>query len=48
MQAQEALIQIAMNMELEEFAKDEKLFSHGDVGTKFYMILKGSVSILIP
>ena len=35
-------------MELEEFKKDEKLFNHGDIGTKFYMILKGSVSILIP
>ena len=41
-------MQIAMNMELEEFGKDEKLFNYGDVGTKFYMIMKGSVSILIP
>jgi CRP-like cAMP-binding protein len=37
-----------MNMELEEFEKDEKLFSQGDIGTKFYMIMKGSVSIHIP
>ena len=37
-----------MNLLLEHFRPGEMIFDYGDVGDKFYIILKGRVSILIP
>lgn len=39
---------ISSVLKYENLGKDELLFRHGDRGDKFYIILKGSVSILIP
>ena len=38
---------ICKNMEYESFKKDDIVFNAGEVGTKFYLILKGSVRVLI-
>ncbi len=35
-------------MEIEDAAKGDFVFQVGDIGTKFYIILQGSVSIQIP
>jgi CRP-like cAMP-binding protein len=35
-------------MELEKYPGRTDLFKHGDEGDKFYIILKGKVSISIP
>lgn len=32
----------------EHFAEGETVFSHGDYGDKFYIIIKGQVGVLIP
>lgn len=32
----------------EHFAEGDAVFKHGDFGNKFYIIIKGSVSVLIP
>ena len=37
-----------MNLLLEVFAPGEMVFDYGDIGDKFFIILKGKVSILIP
>lgn len=42
------LLDIAMNMTLEEFQVGQNIVKFGEIGHKFYMILKGSVGIFIP
>ena len=37
-----------MNMTLEEFENGENVVKFGEIGKKFYMILKGSVGIFVP
>jgi CRP-like cAMP-binding protein len=37
-----------MNMMLEQYPKTTTIFRLGDIGTKFYIILKGSVGVYIP
>ena len=44
----EQLAHIAMAMKLEIYEKDSKIINYGDPGEKFYMILKGFVSVYIP
>ena len=41
------LRQLSMSMHPEKFAKDVIIIHKGDIGDKFYIILKGSVSIII-
>jgi len=43
-----SLTEIAMNMQMEIFDKDQTIFNIGDPGNKFYIILKGSVGVHIP
>lgn len=38
----------AKNMKTQKLAKDEKLFDFGDFADKFYLIIKGKVSVLAP
>jgi len=35
-------------MKLEEFKKGEIIFNFGEIGTKFYLTVKGSVKVLVP
>jgi CRP-like cAMP-binding protein len=35
-------------MIMEKLSKNQIVFSKGDIGTKFYIILKGRVGILLP
>jgi CRP-like cAMP-binding protein len=37
-----------MNMMVEEYEQGQTLFNCGEVGTKFYIILTGSVGVYIP
>ena len=36
-----------MHMELEEFKNGQTIFSQGEIGTKFFFILSGTVGIHI-
>lgn len=42
------LQQIALAMTVEEFNEGDIVFKHDDTGDKFYIILEGSVGVLIP
>lgn len=46
--SQESLNDISKAILLEEYKKDSMIFDFGDFGDKFFIILKGEVSILIP
>ena len=35
-------------LKYEKFGKESLIFNYGDTGDKFYIILKGKVSVLIP
>ena len=35
-------------MKLEEFGENQIVFNYGEIGTKFFLIIKGSVRVLIP
>ena len=48
MSDQKDLVDIAMNMTLEEFESGQNVVKFGEIGKKFYMILKGNVGIFIP
>jgi CRP-like cAMP-binding protein len=43
----ELLNKLCMEIQQEDIKKGEILFYEGDIGKKFYMILEGSVNILI-
>lgn len=40
--------ELVHSMTLEHFKPFQHVFEHGSIGTKFYMILQGSVSVTIP
>ena len=40
-------MQIALALSLEEFQANQVVFRHKDVGEKFYIVLKGSVSVMV-
>ena len=48
MDKKEELVDIAMVMTLEEFEEGQNVVKFGEIGRKFYMILKGSVGIFVP
>ena len=42
------LMEIIKALRIERFKKDDLVFEYGDLGDKFYIILEGSVSVLVP
>ena len=42
------LMEIIKALQIEKFNINEEIFEYGDLGDKFYIILEGSVSVLIP
>ena len=40
-------IDVLQRFQLEEFSKRQTVFEAGDIGTKFYIILKGSFKVLL-
>ena len=45
---QEILHKISLFVQCEHFEKDSIVFINGEIGDKFYLIFKGTVSILVP
>lgn len=45
---QEILHKISLFVQCEHFEKDTIIFINGEIGDKFYLIFKGTVSILVP
>ncbi len=45
---QQILERICHHLSLENFSADEFVFHYGEVGNKFYILLEGSVGVLIP
>ena len=41
-------MEIIKALRIERFKKDDLVFEYGDLGDKFYIILEGSVSVLVP
>ena len=39
---------ICLNLEYEYYKKNQIVFDYGSYGNKFYIIIKGKVSVLIP
>ena len=44
----ESFAEIYPKIKYEQFLSGDTVFSKGDFGNKFYIILKGSVSVLMP
>jgi hypothetical protein len=44
----ESFAEIYSKIKYEQFISGDTVFSKGDFGNKFYIILKGSVSVLMP
>jgi hypothetical protein len=44
----ESFAEIYSKIKYEQFLSGDTVFSKGDFGNKFYIILKGSVSVLMP
>ena len=40
--------EISRHLKFEYFNSNDKVFEYGSIGDKFYLILKGSVSVMLP
>lgn len=42
------ILEITKHLRHESFVKDETVFDYGSVGDKYYLIIRGEISIMIP
>ena len=45
---QKTYYELCKNLQLEEYDADSYVFNYGDVGSHFYIIIEGSVNVMVP